>query len=165
MISCFWKGLSGILVAVLIVGQWSTVADAEEQVILEISGNVSVDGEVLFTRSALEALGSTEIATTTPWHDGVVRFEGVPLKSLLAHVGALGNDLTVFALNDYSATIPMKDLEEFNPILALKLNGKHMGVEDKGPLFVIYPFDSDTKLQSEIYFSRSVWQANKILVK
>ncbi len=40
-----------------------------------------------------------------------------------------------------------------------------MAVRDKGPLFVIYPYDSNTELQSELYFGRSAWQLRTIEVQ
>jgi hypothetical protein len=39
-----------------------------------------------------------------------------------------------------------------------------MPVRDKGPLFIVYPYDSDTRLQSQTYYSRSAWQVCKLLV-
>lgn len=138
---------------------------AGERVLLTIEGALKDQQEVAFTRSDLEAIEMVEVATGTPWHDGVVQFEGVPLKSLMHHVGAAGSELHVSALNDYTASIPMRDVENLGPILALKKDGSYMGIEDKGPLFVIYPYDGNAELQSEIYYSRSVWQARKIIVK
>ncbi|MEK9968415.1 MAG: oxidoreductase, partial [Ferrovibrio sp.] len=34
--------------------------------------------EARFDRAMLEQIGSSEVATGTPWHAGVVRCEGVP---------------------------------------------------------------------------------------
>jgi hypothetical protein len=39
-----------------------------------------------------------------------------------------------------------------------------MSVRDKGPLFLVYPFDKDQGLFNEKYFSRSVWQIKDIEV-
>jgi hypothetical protein len=35
-------------------------------------------------------------------------------------------------------------------------------VREKGPLFMIYPFDSDAALRNPLYYSRSVWQLKTI---
>ena len=35
---------------------------------------------------------------------------------------------------------------------------------DKGPLFVIYPFDLDSNLYNEVIFGRSVWQVASVTV-
>lgn len=39
-----------------------------------------------------------------------------------------------------------------------------MSVRDKGPLFLIYPFDDNPDLFDEVYFGRSVWQIAQIVV-
>ena len=59
----------------------------------------------------------------------------------------------------------MEDVTRYNVILAVKRNGEYMPVRDKGPLFIIYPFDSNPELKSQTYYSRSVWQVAKIVVK
>jgi hypothetical protein len=40
-----------------------------------------------------------------------------------------------------------------------------MPVRDKGPLFVIYPFDAQPELRNAIYYSRSAWQLRSIEVR
>ena len=37
-------------------------------------------------------------------------------------------------------------------------------VRDKGPLFLVYPFDTNPETYNEKYFSRSVWQIKEIEV-
>nr|HBY1206077.1 oxidoreductase [Klebsiella pneumoniae] len=55
--------------------------------------------------------------------------------------------------------------EDFNIILANKMDGKPLEVRNFGPYFVIYPLDSNpTKLNSPIYLSRFIWQVDKITV-
>jgi hypothetical protein len=103
--------------------------------------------------------------TKTPWYDGPVMFEGVPLAKVMAEVGAKGDRIQAVALNDYSSEIPIEDVAKYNVILALKRNGEYMPVRDKGPLFVVYPYDSDPELKSQKFYSRSVWQVKALLVK
>ena len=50
-------------------------------------------------------------------------------------------------------------------VLARLLDDKPMPVRDKGPLFIIYPFDADETLRSERYYSRSAWQLKVIEVE
>ena len=76
--------------------------------------------------------------------NGDVVFEGVLMSKLLTAVGATGTTLSVFALNDDRAYMP---------------------VRDKGPLFVVYPHDSDPALKHQVYDSRSGWQVARMVVK
>jgi hypothetical protein len=139
-----------------------------EKPILTISGKISTtnkDGKAQFDRPMLEALGMTTVETTTPWYDGSVKFEGVRLDKLMDLVGASGERAVVVALNDYTSEIPLADFSKYKVILALKRNGEYMPVRDKGPLFIIYPFDSQPELKNSTYYGRSVWQVSTIDVK
>jgi hypothetical protein len=121
--------------------------------------------EARFDRAMLEQIGVSEVVTATPWHTGSVRFEGVPLKALLALVEARGTNLFAIAHNDYTATLPISDATRYNVILATKANGELLTLRDKGPLFIIYPFDSDKALQTDIVYIRSVWQLRRLDVR
>ena len=66
---------------------------------------------------------------------------------------------------DYSAEVPMEDIAKYNVILALKRDGEYMTPRDKGPLFIVYPYDSNPDLKNQKFYSRSVWQVAKIEVK
>jgi hypothetical protein len=139
-----------------------------EKPILTISGKITTtnkDDTAQFDRAMLESLGMETIETTTPWFTGSVKFEGVSLDKLMKRVGATGERAAFVALNDYSSEIPVEDFAKHKVILALKRNGEYMPVRDKGPLFVIYPFDSKPELKTQTYYGRSVWQVAKIVVK
>ena len=134
--------------------------------ILTVSGKITAgSGSVQFDRAALEQMGLVTVETRTPWHTGLVRFEGVPLETLMQKVGANGERVVAVALNDYSGEIPIEDFAKYHVILALKRDGEYMAVRDKGPLFVVYPYDSDPELRSQKFYSRSVWQVKSLLVK
>ena len=47
-------------------------------------------------------------------------------------------------------------------VVAHLFNGKPMSVREKGPLFVIYPFDEQPQLKTSTYFSRCIWQLKQI---
>ena len=89
----------------------------------------------------------------------------VPLARLLDTIGAAGDRLVVTALNDYVTEIPIEDARSFGVMLALKRDGQYMPVSDKGPIFIIYPFDSDSTLKAQVYYKRSAWQVARIEVK
>lgn len=121
--------------------------------------------EARFDRAMLEQIGFSEIETATPWHSGRVRFEGVLLKAVLALVEARGSSLMAFAHNEYAASLPASDATRYNMLIAMKANDRELTLRDKGPLFIIYPFDSDRALQTDIYYIRSVWQLRRVDVR
>jgi hypothetical protein len=146
----------------------ATLAAPTERPVLTITGKIGVtnkDNTAQFDRPMLEALGLVAVETTTPWHEGKVKFEGIPVDKLMKQVGATGDRVVVTALNDYTTEIPMEDFAKYKVILAIKRNGEYMPVRDKGPLFIIYPYDSDPELKSQTYYARSAWQVAKIDVR
>ncbi|MCW2248171.1 hypothetical protein M2352_003805 [Azospirillum fermentarium] len=118
-----------------------------------------------FDMAALDGLPQTAVTTTTPWYDGPRTFSGPLLRTVLQQAGVTGTTLKISALNDYSVEIPAEDLDLYGVVLASRIDGKPFSVRDKGPLFVIYPFDSRTDLKQEKFYSRAVWQVAKIAVR
>jgi len=51
------------------------------------------------------------------------KFEGISLADILPCVGARGNTLTIYALNDYYIDVPLSEFEKYNMILAYKMDG------------------------------------------
>lgn len=156
--------LTSLIVSFLTVGA-SAPAMASEPVVLTIDGKTRTGQAVEFTLPEIERMGLETIRTSTPWHAGVETFEGVRLSKLMEEVGAEGDQLFVVALNQYTTEIPMSDVKANNAILAIKRDGKFMEVDDKGPLFVVYPFDDNPELKSELFYSRSAWQVRTITVE
>jgi len=87
------------------------------------------------------------------------------MEKLMAAVGARGKTVRAVALNDYAITIPVEDFARHGVILALKRDGQYMPIRDKGPLFVIYPYDSKPELKTQIYYARSAWQVKRLEVQ
>ncbi|MCY1668386.1 molybdopterin-dependent oxidoreductase [Rhizobium sp. SL86] len=155
--------------AVVLTAPHALALDAPKgPVILTVRGTLAtpnVDGTAQFDLAMLEKLAGRKVVTETPWTEGKTEFSGPLLRAILEAAGAKGKTLLVRAINDYFAEVPMEDATALQTILASRMNGKVMSVRDKGPLFLIYPFDLDPKLYNEKYFSRSVWQIKEIEVK
>lgn len=140
----------------------------EGKVLLTLSGNIqntNEDGKAVFDIASLEKLGLVSFKTTSPWYNGRTTFTGVSLQKLMDYVGAKGTTLKVTALNDYTTVIPLSDFKKYNVILAMKINGEYMRIRDKGPLFIVYPYDSLTELNNQIFYSRSAWQVSKMSIE
>ncbi len=162
------RSFSGLLVAGLATRPaLADLPKPQETPILTVSGRISVcnDGDVArFDRPMLETLGMASFVTSTPWYQKAVRFDGIPMRTLLRAVGASGERVTATALNDYSTEIPITDFERYDVLLALKRDGEYMPVRDKGPLFIVYPFDRFPELQAQKFYNRSAWQLAQLAV-
>jgi hypothetical protein len=134
-------------------------------VVLTVSGNLSVtnDGEVLRLDSdMLMALPATTIETSTIWTEGLHEFTGVSLADFVAMFGVQEGDFLATAINDYTVEIPFSDAVVGGPIIAYLMDGEAMSVRDKGPLWIIYPYDSDSAYRSEVIYARSIWQLDRV---
>lgn len=131
-------------------------------VILTVTGPDS--SEALLDLDMLEGLAQTVTIVETPWYDGSQEFSGPLISDLMAYLDITGSELSFIAQNDYAATMPWSDIESYPVILATRHNGEPMSLRDKGPLFVIYPFDAYPELRNEVTYSRSVWQVKAIRV-
>ncbi|WP_349370107.1 hypothetical protein [Salinarimonas sp.] len=109
-----------------------------------------------------EALGAVEIATSTPWTQGVVRFSGPTLAALAALEGGEVVEARLQALNDYSIDVPAEDWAAYDVVLASRADGARMRVRDRGPFWLVYPLDSDPALQTQRYHARMIWQVRRI---
>ncbi len=134
-------------------------------VVLSVGGRIqrANQGErAMLDMAMLEALAQQSFTTKTPWFKQARKFTGPLLRDVLNLVGAQGTTLRIAALNDYRIDVPSEDTRRFDVLLARLIDDKPITVREKGPLFMIYPFDSDAALRNPLYYSRSVWQLNSI---
>ena len=143
----------------------SAFADTHFTPVLTISGDVastSDDTVLSMDMDMLRQLPATTFETSTIWTDGVHIFTGVSLMDLMAELGVEDGVLVATAINDYAVEIPVSDAVENGPIIAYLMDGEEMTVRDKGPLWVIYPYDSNADYRSEVVYSRSIWQLDRL---
>ena len=137
-------------------------------VVLTLTGKLRAPNEgalANFDMPMLERLPQTSFTTRTPWYSQPRKFTGPLLRDVLSAAGANGSLLRAVALNDYWVELPVDDAAQFDVIIARLLDDKPMAVRDKGPLFVIYPFDSRPDLRNPIHYGRSAWQLRTIEVR
>lgn len=153
----------------LLAGAPARALDAPRgRVVLSVTGKVgqaNAGGRADFDMAMLEALPQHSFSTGTPWFKGPRKFSGPLLRDVLDAAGAQGGTLVAVALNDYKVEIPFDDARRFKVVLATRLDDKPMAVREKGPLFIIYPYDDDSDLRNERYYSRSAWQLRRLDVR
>ncbi len=140
----------------------------EGRVVLTVSGAVAQansGANAVFDMKMLEKLPQKTFSTQTPWYPSAVSFTGPLLRDVLAAAGAKGHKITAIALNDYKTEIPFDDAVKFDAIVARLMNDKPMPIREKGPLFIVYPFDTKAELRNEIYYNRSAWQLSGLQVQ
>lgn len=138
------------------------------KVVLTVTGSVgqpNAGAQADFDVAMLESLPQRSFTTMTPWFAEPRTFTGPLLRDVLAAAGAKGVLLRAAALNDYKTDIPAVDANRYGVIVALLLDGKPMLTRDKGPLFILYPFDSNADLRTALFYGRSAWQLRSLEVR
>ncbi|SHO43187.1 molybdopterin-dependent oxidoreductase [Desulfopila aestuarii] len=137
-------------------------------VLLTINGKITTtntEGAAQFDVAMLQALPQKTIKAETPWTAGVTKFSGPLLRDVLQMVGANGDSLLMTAINEYQVKVPVTDANFFNCILAMSVDGEILTIRTKGPLWLIYPWDTFDALRTETYYSRSIWQLKAIEIQ
>ncbi len=160
----------GVLAAAVLLpcGAQASTAQATQK---PFGGLFVVNGSaaaVLLDAQKLAQLPQHTTHTATPWTDGITRFEGpLAIDALKAAGVTLDKGMTVQAeaLNGYVIDIPAEDFLRWPVILAFMADGKPLTRRDKGPLWIVYPRNSDKVLQDIKYDHRWAWQLKQITIE
>ncbi|SMC16000.1 hypothetical protein SAMN02745857_00070 [Andreprevotia lacus DSM 23236] len=167
MIPSTWRAL--LAAALLSVAGHAAALEPPKGVpVLTLTGQISHTNQgksAVFDDAMLARLPQKTLHVHAPWYPTPQTFEGPLLRDVLDAAGASGKALNLTALNDYVVAIPSDDATRYDVIVARRLNGKPMSVREKGPLFVMYPFDSNPELRQAEYYRRCAWQLNRIEVE
>jgi hypothetical protein len=164
-----WLARGGLigLAAVLPAAPAAAIEPPAGPVVLTLTGEVlhrNAGEGAAFDMAMLEHLPQLSFGAETPWYARRRQFTGPLLREVLRAAGARGATLRVRSLNDYRVDIPFGDAQRFDVVVARLLDGAPMRVRDRGPLFVIYPFDAVPALRNAVYYSRCAWQLRAIEV-
>ena len=163
----FFAIITAAFTLCLALAQAEELATPTGETILTISGVIAQsgpDGTAQFDMEMLQALPQRSFETSTIWTEGEISFVGVSLSVLLEQIGAEGATIRATAINDYAVEIPVDSISALDPIVAYEMDGVAMSRRQKGPLWIVYPYDSDTKYQTEVIYSRSIWQLDRLEV-
>ena len=159
--------LMAMAAAPLSVSQAAPLAAPQGEVLLRVAGNIAATNngdELHLDREQLMAIDTQVIETSTPWTEGVNRFEGPLFRSVLEAAGARGEHVRVRTLNDYTVDISLSELQQYDVILALQQDGVPLEVRELGPVFVLYPFDEHPELFNQSVRHRSAWHVISVEV-
>lgn len=150
------------LAAIVVIKGSVGMADVSSTPVLEVTGGQFSDQSFSLSVQDLRDIAVQDIVTSTIWTKGVHEFSGVPLYTLLQHLDVTGTIIQAIALNDYSVAIPVSDVRIGGPIVAFAIDGQPIPRREKGPLWIIYPFDQSPEFRTETIYSRSIWQLNRL---
>lgn len=143
---------------------WQSPAVSQSLTDLQVTASSSESDTVSLSLADLDAMDQVTFKTTTIWTDGDVTFSGVSLKTLLAGASPSSTMVEMVALNDYKVAMPLAVIEDSAPIIATRMDGETMSVREKGPFWVVFPYDMDPKYRTDTIYAFSIWQLNRLTV-
>lgn len=125
---------------------------------------VDFEAAKAFDWDELTALPQASLTTSYANWPGPVTVQGPLLRDVLAAAGARGETVTVSAVDGYSATFPMAEVQARDMVLALEADGAPLALGGRGPAWLVfapgsvkgYPGTDDAGL---------VWAVTHIAVK
>ncbi len=128
-------------------------------------GNVGFARAAQFDLAMLEKLGMKTLTVKYDTWPKAYTFEGPLLADVLTAAGATGKSVKVFALDGYGAEIPLDEIRRYPVLLALKADGKYLGLGGRGPSWVVYPRDANHPALQSHDDAKWVWSAVRIEVE
>jgi len=135
--------------------------------VLEVRGLIGHRNQgdsALFDDDMLGMLQQTAFTTSTIWTPGPTRFSGPTLRGVLECVKAEGDLLIAEAANNYRVIFDPSDIEADSPIIARRIDDKPFGLRERGPLWIVFPYDRDPRYRTEKTFGQSIWQLVSLTV-
>lgn len=122
------------------------------------------NGEVSLSQEDILAMSDQQVVTQTPWTDGTLTFRGAPLEAVLALAGIDDGWVNARGLNNYSINVPVDQALAAKAFLAVHMNGELMRIKDKGPFWIVFPWDEHPELLTREIRTWSVWQLQALSV-
>ena len=155
--------LIAAFLSVLVLSGGTGAALSADEPVLTVAGIGGADGaEISLTVEELRGMGADEIQTGTPWTDGQTTFTGVTGRRLVETLKAAGTEVTGSAINDYHTIIPFEVFNSGSLLLAYAQDGQPMSVREKGPLWIVFPFDADPLYRSDTYKAYAIWSLTRL---
>ena len=117
----------------------------------------------IFSTEKLLSMPQKTITTKLPWNETVSEYRGITMDTLLSEVNvSIHKQVTFIALNDYKISVPKEDFSEYEPVIAIKENGKLMSIREKGPYWLIFPVSTHPEIDNTDYHAKMIWQIKEV---
>ncbi len=163
-VNCF-SAICALIFHAILLGTPLSAQDEPVLLTVEISNPGGSEPRTkAYTRPDLMELPQRSFTTSTNWTSGTPTFSGVALADLLMDLDVTSGEMELIAINDYSVFLNVDDPLNIGAILALLMDGETMTPRDKGPIWLVYDYDSDAAYRTETVYSRSIWQLDRIVI-
>ena len=145
---------------------------ANDVSILTVTGKISRTNSqdkkaFVFSFDELKKLSQVSIRTQSIWLPEST-FVGPKVSDVLAKVGMLpeAKEVAIKSIDNYPIAIPISDFMKWEVIFAHTINNKRLLIDNKGPLWIIYPHDKYPEdLKNNVTNIKSAWSVTGIEIR
>lgn len=119
--------------------------------------------ELIFSEQQLQALPQKTFTTKHTWWTSAQEFSGPLMVDAIKQVCPSAEKIYLRSLDQYSVMVDLTKVAKYEPILALKIDGKPLTIREKGPIWVMIDTDG-FKLPVRSLDNMFVWQLYYIRV-
>lgn len=137
---------------------------------LTITGGTGVKNSgdaLLLDIATLEKLGLVEYSVNDPWLNAKNTYSGVLMSDFLKHIGmpSSATIVQITALDDFQIDISISDIQKWPILLATRINGDYMNIENNGPTRIIFPYDTFPEIDQVAYKDLWIWNLKSMEIK
>lgn len=139
----------------------AAVATADAPVV-----KITVDGQTRdISLADIEKLPLKQTTLATNWGTKGT-WQGVLLADLAAAYGmGASRQLHLLALDDYAVDLSMGDIRSEQAFLATRFEGKPIPLEEKGPVLLLWPTQSEAALSGTASLANWIWSIVEMTAK
>ena len=112
----------------------------------------------------LLALPQQQFVTHHSWSETPESFSGPLLEDVLDMACDNTKKIKLTALNNYAIDMDFSQLKQYQPIIALSVNGKRLSIREKGPLWIMLPLDDLKGIKEKSLDGVLIWQLSDIAI-
>lgn len=136
------------------------------EAIMHAQASLSVSasaGPSVFTPSEIEAIGTYELVTVTPWREKPATFVGARLADILKANGLEdAKAVRVIAENDYAVVLDRSVWAEHDALVATRVDGRPHSRRARGPLQIVFDMSGNAAYGETAFEGNWVWMAARI---
>jgi len=147
------------LLALAVLAGFPCVTAGATEPVLKVTTEI---GSHSYALSDLDRFDQNEISTRTTWSDVEKKFSGPLVRDVLADsdMPLDAGFVLAKALNGYSVRIPVSEFIEMDVLLATRVDGNRIALEDRGPLRIIYDYSAVGPVKDSFW----VWMLDEMVL-
>ncbi|MGF1697093.1 hypothetical protein L4D20_17830 [Vibrio kyushuensis] len=114
-----------------------------------------------------QEIPASSFTTKLPWYKEAKSYTGVRITDLANYIDKQTDSIesvSFIALNDYAANTNIKDILEYDPIIAYMMDEKKMKIRNKGPYWLVFNVDKYPEIDNDVFYTQMVWQIDEVII-